>query len=308
MPIVPSAAASRVGSPVALRLDQPSPGITTFVHDASGGAISANVTVYRSGNEYFSRKQLDRVVYEDISVQIGTSMPAGLFDWIATSWGAKPSARDGAVLRADAAFTVRSERRFRNAYIAETSFPALDAASKAPGRLTVRVVPSLIEPDTDPGEKLQSTIGQKLSKLWLTSNFELAISGLDCTRVSRIEPFSIRRALEMPQTGRSAPNLQPGAIDFPNLRIVLAASSVASWHAWHQSFVVDGKNGDLDQRSGAIALLAPNFDELARIELAGLGIFRLSTDPPETAGAALVSQVTADLYCERMILKPGGAP
>jgi len=307
MPIVPSIAARSVAQPVALRLDKPAPLSTAFVHDARGGAISASVVAHASGAEFFVRKQIDRVLYEDISIEVGSSMPTALFDWIATSWGAKPIARDGAVLRCDSSFTVRSERPFEGALIAETAFPALDAASKAPGRLTVRLTPASIQPDTDPGTKLLSTIGKGASKLWQVPNFRLAIDGLDCTKVTRIEPFSVRRPIERAQSGRGRPTLQPGRIDFPNLRITLAAISAESWWDWHQSFIVGGSNADSDERVGSISLLAPNLStELARVELTGLGIVRLSTDPPE-GSPSLIQRVTADLYCELMTLKPGSA-
>ena len=311
MPIVPSITALPVVQPVALRLDEPPPSTTGFVHKVRGGAIAAHAVTHASGDEYFTRKQIDRVLYEDISIEVGSSIPSALFDWIATSWGATPQARDGALLRADPTFTVRSERSFHDALIGETSFPALDAASKQAGRLTVRIVPTTIGPDTDPGSKLQSTIGKGITKLWLVSNFKLAIDGLDCTRVSRIEPFSVRRPIEKVVSGSGRPSLHAGVIDFPNLRISLAAISAPTWQDWHKSFVIDGNNSDADQRAGSISLLAPNQAELARIELAGLGILRLSTDPPEphpAAAAPVVQQVTTDLYCEHMTLKPGAAP
>jgi hypothetical protein len=299
-------AALRVAhQPVALRLDQPKPSTTAFVNDASGGAIAASVASHMDGADYFVRKQVDGVHYEDISVQVGSSMPTSLFDWIATSWGAKPTARDGAVLHCDQTFTVRRERAFQGAFIAETAFPALDAASKSPGPLTVRITPATVQPDADPGSKLQSTIGKGVSKLWLVSNFRLEIDGLDCTKVARIEPFSVRRPIEIAQDARGRPTLQPGPIDFPNLRISLAASSSNSWQDWHEAFVVGGSNADADERTGSISLLAANLStELARIELAGLGILRLSTDAPE-GSASVIPRVTADLYCELMTLKPG---
>jgi hypothetical protein len=140
------------------------------------------------------------------------------------------------------------------------------------------------------------------------SNFRLEIAGLDCTRVNRIDPFAVRRPVEMARAGRGRSMLSAGRIDFPNLRVSLAAISAPTWQAWHKSFVVDGNNSDGEQRAGSITLLAPNgFTEIARVELAGLGIVRLSNDPqPGSTGP--VAAVTADLYCERMTLKPGGAP
>lgn len=309
MPNAPSAITRSVGSPVALRLDQPAPPVTAMVRGLSGGGQTADVKTHIDGGDFFARKQLDPARVEDISIQVGSTIPAGLFDWIAASWGAKPPARDGALLRCDATYTVRRETPFRGALIAETSFPALDAASHDPGRLTVRLTPVATGPDTTPGTKLQVSAGKGIAKVWLTSNFRLKIDGLDCTRVSRIEPFAVRRPIDMIQSARGRPSLHAGAIDFPSLRITLSSSAGETWFAWHQAFVVDGKNADSFEKSGSISLFAPNqVSELARIELSGLGIFRLSLDPPELGGPATIARLTADVYCERMALVPGAVP
>jgi hypothetical protein len=47
--------------------------------------------------------------------------------------------------------------------------------------------------------------------------------------------------------------------------------------------------------------------ELARIELHGVGIYRLSSDPPELGTQAL-PRFTADIYCEHMALVAGANP
>ena len=293
-------------SSIALRLDEPKPGTTAIVHAASGGGITADVVSHASGNEHFARKQLGPVRYEDISVQVGSSMPSALFDWIAASWGATPKPRNGAIVRSDSTFSIRAERVFTGALIAETAFPALDAASSETGRLTIRMTPASTLPDTSPGGTLQPSFGKGVAKLWLASHFRLQVDGLDCTKVSRIEPFAVRRPIETVQ-GRGG-GLRAGTVEFPNLRVTVAASSAASWFDWHRDFVVDGNNGDTFERAGRISLLSPNLTELARVELSGLGIFGLSTDPPTGGPADSIARVRADLYCERMALKPGGAP
>ena len=146
-----------------------------------------------------------------------------------------------------------------------------------------------------------------MSKVWLTSNFRLQIDGLDCTKVARIEPFSVRRRIEVAQS-RGPRSLIAGAVDFPSLRITVSLSSAQSWFDWHKTFLVDGKNADSSEKSGTIALLAPDLStELARIELHGVGIYRLSADPPEL-GVPALPRLTADVYCEQMALVAGANP
>lgn len=309
MPRSPSATSRYTGTAFALRLDDPQPAETVLLHAASGGAIGATVVTSRDGSDPNStRKHLDRLVYEDITIQVGAAMPKALFDWITDSWGPSAPARDGAILRADATFTVRSERQFRRAFISETSFPALDGSSKDAGRLSVRLSPTGILPDTNPGTKLQAALGKGPTKLWIVSSFRLEIDGLDCTRVTRIEPFAVRRPVEVVREGGRGGGLTPvpGPVEVPDLRISVEESGAQSWVDWHRAFVVEQATRGADTRNGSIALLGPNpADVLARLRLFGLGIFRLSTETPAGAGSTAVTQLTADLYCERMALEAG---
>ena len=307
VPNAPSAMTRTATSPVALRLDKPAPPVTALVRGLLGGGQTADVQTHIDGSDFFAHKQLAAARPEDISIQVGSTIPSGLFDWIAASWGSKPPARDGALLRCDSTYIVRRETPFRGAFVAETSFPAFDASSKEQGRLTIRLVPRTTGPETSPGTKLQVSIGKGTSKVWLTSNFRLLIDGIDCTKVARIEPFSIRRQIEVAQS-QGPRSLIAGAVDFPSLRITVSLSAADSWFDWHKTFVIDGKNADLFEKSGSISLLAPDWStELARIELHGVGIYRLSADPPEL-GAPALPRLTADVYCEHMALVAGANP
>jgi hypothetical protein len=149
-------------------------------------------------------------------------------------------------------------------------------------------------------------VGPK-QKLWLTSNFRLDIDGIDAAKVSRIAPFVVRRPIEIVSSGGTT-TLQAGMVDFPALRVTLSMSSADSWFDWYEDFVLNGNNGPAEERSGSISLLAPSLDELARVDLAGVGIFRLTTDRDDDAPPDQVPRLTAHLYSEQMTLVPGGAP
>lgn len=309
MPVLQASAARISLSPIALRLDGQPVDDLTFVGASSGGTVFADVESTTLGSEHFAHKQPGLPQNEDLIVRLGTSMSEGLFDWIAGSWGPAPETRDGAILGCDHTFKVRRERQFHGALVAETTFPALDAASKQPGALTVRIRPAGLSPETDPGTPLVIPIGPGAKqKLWLASNFKLQVGGLDCSKVSRIEAFAVRRAIDTITSGSGDVSLQATTVDFPNLQITLSTTSAATWAAWHQDFVVNGNNGPASERAGSLSILAPNLQsELARIDLLGLGIVRFAPEVDEQGGS-LLSRMTAELYCEQMQLLPGGPP
>ena len=293
-------------APLALRLGAPPDGDLTFVHAVHGGTVVADVVSQTSAKEAFARKSLGAARNEDFRVECAQATSSGLLDWVVASWGSKPPRRDGAVLACDLDYLVHSERGFTGALIAATAFPAFDAAAKTAGRLSVTFAPLTILTATDPATKLAVNLatGAKQTQ-WLTSNFRLEIDGLDCTKVSRIDPFVVSRPIERVESHGSV-GLVAGPIDFPSLRITLSAVSAGSWLAWHQDFVVAGNNGPAGEKHGVLTLLASNLQtELAHIELSGLGIFRLTTDPPEDASPSQVARWYAELYCEQMTLVPG---
>jgi len=95
-----------------------------------------------------------------------------------------------------------------------------------------------------------------------------------------------------------------GALEFPNLRIELAASSAETWRAWFSTFVIAGNSTTANEKSGSLSFLTPNLASvLATISFQNLGIFRLEAAPAAASGE--VSRLVADLYCERMDLAIG---
>ena len=308
MPVAPPIAARVAASPLALRLGAPALGDITFLRKASGGNVNGRVIAFASGGDPFAEKQLDGTENDDLQVEFGMAMSSSLFDWIAGSWGPNPPSRDGALLGCDSQYTIRSERGFDAALIAETSFPLLDAASKTTGYLGIRLTPRSVVPVMNPaGTKLNMGPGVK-QKLWLTSNFRLDIDGINTSKVSRIAPFAVRRTIETVMSG-GATTLQAGMIQFPSLRITISMVGADSWVDWYDDFVLNGNNGPATERDGSISFLAPNLsDELARVDLKGLGIYRLTMDKDEDAPADQIARLTAHVYCEQMVLVPGGTP
>jgi hypothetical protein len=288
----------------ALRLDAANVSEITLLSGSAGGSVGADVVSVFQGAEHFARKHLGPPKYEPFEIPIGVAASKQLFDWVAGSWDVNPEARDGAVLGVDANFNLKSETAFADALVTETRVPALDAASKDAGFLTVRFQPTFIEVKPAAG-KLSLMLAKQ--SLWRTANFRLQIDGLDCTKVNRIDAFTVRRNVTVVASGSGGVTLVPDKAEFPNLTVTLSKAFSDTWFDWHQSFVVNGNNGDGFERNGTISFLSNDFKtELSRIELHHLGIIRLR--PVSNDVASPVARVTAELYCEQMRLGPGVNP
>ncbi|HSE67869.1 MAG TPA: hypothetical protein VLB12_12860 [Gemmatimonadales bacterium] len=288
----------------ALRLDTTNASEITLLSSSAGGNIAAEVVSVFDTGLAFARKHLGPPKYEPFSIPIGVAASTGLFDWVASSWGPAPEASSGAVLGVDFNFNIKSETDFADAFVVETGIPALDAGSKEAGFLTVRFQPTFIEVKPGTG-KLSLKLAQQ--KLWRTSNFRLQIEGLDCTKVSRIDDFTVTRKVAVVSSGSGGIALVPDKVEFPNLRITLSTASAQTWFDWHKSFVVNGNNGDAFERDGVISFLSNDLQtELSRIDLLHLGIIRLA--PPLDESARSIARVTAELYCEEMRLGSGVNP
>ena len=283
----------------ALRL---APQDLTLLAGAEGGDIFADVQSVLAQGYDFPEKQLGPPKYSDFSVQLGWATSSSLFDWIATSWTAQAPSKDGALLGLSFDHDIVAERTFAGALIAETTIPTLDASAKSAGYLTVKFTPESVQLKKGSGKApLGQLVGQRL---WRTRNFRVQIDGLDCQHVSRVESFTVKRALPAVHSSSGGTDIVPGPIDFPNLKLTLGTLAAPSWFSWHDDFVVQGHNGESFEKNGSISFLAPNLKTVvSTIVLHHLGIVSLV----QHAGpVAQTTQLTAELYCEQMELIKGG--
>lgn len=271
-----------------------------FIKSVDGGGIRADVISEATGASYFVKKHIGQPKYEDIMLEVDFRLTKNLFDWIASSWMSDYSRKNGSILSADYQMNAKSEREFHNALITETTIPAMDAGSKEPASLTIKFAPEYTRYRQASG-KLAAPMGKAEQKLWLPSNFKLEIDGLDCTRVSKVDSFTVKQSVAKDQVGEARDYAkEPGKLEFPNLKITFAEITAPTWNDWHEDFVIKGNNGEPQEKNGSLTFLSPNLkQDLGRIKFYHLGIFRLADEGPETR-TEQVSRLTAELYCERM--------
>ena len=276
----------------------------SLLKEFDGGNIYAPVVSEFSTGLHFAKKHIGPPRYEAFALTVGLSFSQNLFDWISGSWGSNPEKKNGAVLTLGHNLNIEREAEFAGALITETTIPALDAASKEVGYLTVRLQPELIHMSQGSGKL--SLVAAK-QKLWRASNFKLHIDGLDCTHVTAIDAFTVKRDVTIVSSGHGGGTLTPGKVEFPNLRITLSPIAAQSWFDWHESFVVNGNNSDSFERSGSLSFLSIDLKkELSRIDLSHLGIVRVA--PAKSRDGSQIPRITAELYCEEMLFNAGVNP
>jgi hypothetical protein len=295
MPIVD--VRSYVAGTFQLKLDGVESG---FVKSVDGGAITADVINETAGPTPYVKKHIGPPRYESFSIEIGLWMARAVYEWIQASLKMNYQRKNGSIVAYDSNLEARSEREFFNALITEISFPKMDGGSKDQCYMTVKFSPEITRMKKASGKATLPPV-RASQEMWLPSNFRLEIDGLDCTRVSTIDSFTVKQTAGSDAIGDSRDSLkEPGKIEFPNLTITLAETAAQTWMDWFDDFVVQGNNGEKNEKTGALVFLSPNRQtELGRVTFFNLGIFRLATTKSD-ANDDQIRRVTAQLYCERM--------
>jgi phage tail-like protein len=264
-----------------------------LLKSVAGGGVFAEVITITLGSDLLPRKHLGPAQYENFKVQLGLGLADAMYDWIEKSWTSSVQRKSGSIIVTDNKLRAQSRRDFSDALITETTIPAMDATSKEPAWLTLKLAAESIQSSKSTGKTI-GTVGKE--KLFQSSGFRLEIDGLDCKRVSNIESFTVKRKVATAGPGGSL--IDQSRLEFPNLQITLAEAGADDWIEWADDFIINGNNSSTNEKNGTLFLLSPNLKtELARVKLFNLGICRLT---PEITGPTAIRRLRTELYCERM--------
>ncbi|MFL5402469.1 MAG: phage tail protein [Gemmatimonadales bacterium] len=271
------------------------------LRSVSGGTATAEVALEKMGVDGLAKKHMAGVTYQDISFETDLGSKP-LTDWIAASWKGNVVRKNGSVAGLDYASNERVLREFHDAVISETTFPDLQpVAPKQAAFITVTIAPEYTA--LKPGS---GTRASGLSRGGV-SGFRFEMPGLDGSKVTLIESFTVRHQRSEHTVGEQRLPSTPSAVEFPNLKLTMSESGAQSWAAWLDDFVVKGNNSEDKERDGNIVLLGTT-GELGRVKLFHCGMVGLTATPgPQQAhfGQSISSasrRMTAELYCERMEL------
>ena len=271
----------------------------TVLRSLEGGVINGEVAEQQIGPELVTRKSLSAISYEPFTMQIGMNMSRGFADWIEASFDGGSVSMDGSVIAASPNLLSLSEREFQDALISEVTFPKLDAASKDPVFLTVKLEPARIRYQSSASDLPFPNTSSP--RKWLASNFRVEIGSLPTGRVSKIDSLTWKQAMTKDQVGSFRyTTLQSTKIEVPNVKLTISTADMKPWLDWHKDFVIDGQSSEADELTGSITLLGPDLEEeLATIHLSNIGIIRLSLDQTE-ANKESMARFTVELYVEDM--------
>lgn len=269
-----------------------------YVKSVDGGHIVGEVATQQLGPENLTKKHISNIKFTDITIEVDMGMSRSFYDWIQASFDRRPEPRSGAIIAVDVNNQEMSRREFMDALITEVAFPALDGSSKDPAYMTIKIQPTRIRYQKGSG-KVIGKAGAYSQEKWLASNFRFEIDGLDTSNVSKIDGFAIKQRVAEDKVGRfREPQVQPSAVELPNLKVTMSMQGFDSWYGWFEDFLINGNSRDDNELSGSITFLAPDLTtELGRIDLEHVGIVKLAP-----ADGNVLPQFTAELYVENMKL------
>ncbi len=231
--------------------------------------------------------------FSDISFHAALPVPAGapFGQWI---WGAtngQSTTRDGRFAMVDYQGRITDALEFRGARIREVTFDALDAASREPGRVTVKLSPQTAAHQTYNPPSAAPSGWNVSQKVWLSSNFRVAIEGLPCNRVSKVASFSLVPAAPPPGTVKGLALASPKVEAFSvkatsiatDITLTVAMADYTAFQTWATSVLTQGHS--TDTKNGTIQLLDASLQQTVQtISFTGLIVTAIHTNTVSGSG------------------------
>ncbi|HYU14818.1 MAG TPA: phage tail protein [Candidatus Acidoferrum sp.] len=273
-----------------------------YIKSAAGGMVKGAVIADQAGPVTTQFKHLGAVEIETIQLEMGMALSRPLLEWIRASWQRKFSRRSGSIVHADFDFKCKFEQWFEDALILETKFPTFDGGSRDPAYLSVTLHPERVTAKKGDNSDVRGNHGL-YQKLWQACNFRLDIQGVDCSKVNKIDSFSVSQKVKPLYVGGARfPQLEPTHIEFGDLVVYVATEHASGFEAWHERTIMQGAKVTREEREGFLEILAPDHKTvLFTINFNRLGIKELSVEKSD-ANAEQIKRYKVQLYLESMDL------
>lgn len=277
-----------------------------WLRSFEGGNYVGEVSRLATSSGSTQPAQLTSVDFEDLVLGCGTAMTNALGAWIASLLALKHQYRNGAVVAVDGDGREQARLEFTNALLSEVTLPALDVASNAPVRMTVKIRAEQVHRLSGSGRPV--TFPPALpDRRWLASDFQVAIAGLDASAVATVGGITVKQGIKRDEVGaQRIKALVPGKIDIPNLELAVTGASAQPFSDWAEDFIWNGNCGQDAERSGAITFLDSSRAPLFTLGLQNVGIMRAAPDGFDADAPVAVRRTHVKLYCEAMTLDASG--
>lgn len=286
-----------------------------FLSSVDGGHFKSDEVKYQTGvTEYLNlvTKYPGKPKYDDITFSVGMSNSPDFWDWIKATLDNDPERRNGAIVAFDYKHRERQRRTFYGALISEIGFPSLDASSKTPAQLTIKIAPERLRyKEGDGTHRGGVSYGQgemEKQKMWLCNNFNFSLDrfkGDPSLMNAKIEGFTIKQGINANPIGRMLETQKyAGLVETPNIQVSFPQSQAKPWMEWYEKCVRHGNYiGELT--TGSIEYYASDGESLLMtLHLDNVGITSLEFDKLE-AHKEGIAKVKATLYVESIRLEKG---
>ena len=263
-----------------------------------GGSLKADVMTYQGGGAHGQFRQLGKPKFEDLKLQVGMAMTAPFYDWISRFFTGQPDTRSGSIIAADFYYKERARRKFTGAIIKEVAFPKLDATDKNAAYMSIGLAVEDIVFEAGDGTSLKQEDGMNAQKLWTSCNFRFSLNGYDCSRVSKIDSFTIKQnIIEHHVGGSRTPFKSLSRIDIPTISFYIPEADAA---AYYKRATEGARNGKPSPNlHGMIEMLDAQGNTLAELAFRNSDIVGVTPDRSD-ATTEEIKQVKVEIYSEMM--------
>lgn len=166
------------------------------VYDITGGYLANQIDLDPKRSSGWAMKHISNVKWEDISMAVIPGTTGGPLEYVMqvlTGQRVKPY---DFTITTPLMPEIGLQRHETGWMLKEVTVPACDGSSKEAGYLRLDFDGGISgTPTVIPVDLRKFSVDAKKQKAWLCSNFRIRINGLDCTRVNKIESFSIKQSI-----------------------------------------------------------------------------------------------------------------
>jgi tail tube protein gp19 len=272
------------------------------VRSVDGGTMKSEVITQQVGGQSLRVKTVGLPQIEPFSAQIGTSMALPFWDWIQKSFAGEYQRKNGAFITLNERMKPVHEQSFTDALVTECTFPGMDATSKDGAFITVKIQAETSKHNNNPGGGRSNIPFPPAQKQWSQANFSFSIDGMPKGRVNKIDPFTLKQnTTKVAVGGQRQYQIEPTSVDTPNIVFYISMADAGPWFDWAEKFIMQGKNGAKEEKTGAISLLPPNLQgEMLTVHLRGVGISSIGIDKADVNGQDAIKRAKVECYVEEM--------
>lgn len=277
-----------------------------WLQSVEGGYAESEVRTDKIGSDRLAKKSIANVKYSEITATWNASMQKVFWDWVKASIDQNYARQNGAIISNNFNGHEVSRLNFFNALVSELGFPALDAASKDSAKATLKFRPEYTRAQAKPADARAKGVIKRQANLWSPANFKVEAEGLSkaLSRAIKVEALSLKfKIADNPVGNMRDYEIEPAAIEIPNLVITVPESHGDEFYAWHESFVIKGNCGEDQEKNFTITYLDQTRQKsLFEIQMHRCGIFKLTPGKLE-AGGEKVRDLKIEMYAEDMVPK-----